>query len=1214
MSKFLTWAMDSSGNLFTWGVNSSGQLGDGTTINRSQPVQVLGGPWSEVFPDPDTVFFAKKTDGTIWCWGNNVMGCLANSTIIHRSSPILFSASGVWSKISADGTNCLGIKTDGTLWGWGNNFQGSLGTLNIIHRSSPVLISSDTTWTEIAADGYVAFGIKSNGTLWSWGTRVLGVMGDNTATVNQLTANGKSSMTQVGTGTDWSKIKASSNTAAGLKTDGSLYLWGNTQFGLLGNNTATTSCSSPIQAIGTYTSFEMSAGSIIARKSDNTIWTWGSSVYLGDNTPARNISSPVQISPNNLNFTKLSKALPYYGTALIPSATTPTTTTSTTSTTPSPSNGMYVWGNNTNGALGLNDTVHRSSPIQLGTDSEWSETRLKYISTSESDHTVALKTNGTLWTWGSNSDGQLGFSNYIHRSSPVQITVNGVSSWANAVAGSYYTLAVSNNGMLYAWGRGSNGYLGTNSVSNRPAPYLVSLDQTWGTNIEQLSAAKHAGAIKQNGTLWMWGRNQNGQLGDNTIAHRSSPTQVGTGTDWAQISCGGSDTTGNSHTAAVKSNGTLFTWGFNTSGQLGDNTVIHRSSPVQIPGTTWKYARAGVENTYALKTDGTLWGWGGALYGLSDASTVARSSPIQLSSSTPWKTTSLTSFDSKFKSALAIADISGTNMYSLYGWGYATDGALDGNDISVKNYFYPIGPDLTWASTYQGYDRGFGTSDGFNNFSGVILDLRTSNYTSGTTWTDSSAFGNNATINTTLGSSPRFFSANGGYFTSNEYMATYGGVNIGKYPLGVSFATAKRIGVPRKSTIEAWHRSNGILLNTTVFQSMGSFITYDYATTKYNGSFGNVTITSTNTFKPFTWNHVCLVVDTTTIRLYVNGALEASGSRGTNPVSFITSGTNAEAISNLKAHYNIVLSDSDILAAYNARKSLYPTITTVQQFLYTGSNQTWTCPAGITSIYASCLGGIGGAASTTIGGSAGAGSGGSIVAKLTVVPGTTYTIVCGGSGTAGHTYGYGGAGATATDVTGTITSGRGGGLAGIFKTSTIDYANRLIGAGGGAGGQMVGYLQGSSRTYTGIQGAWGGVGPSNGGSGDWGQNFTGSCSEIMHIYPNNGVVGGSSQNNTEAGGGLSSNRGTTVQGGNGSSRNNSTCAGAQTTGGGGGGLNGGGSGYVRCCSCFTPTSGSGICASPHSSAGGGASAVDTSATEVTNCGLNTGSGIVIIAY
>ena len=290
---------------------------------------------------------------------------------------------------------------------------------------------------------------------------------------------------------------------------------------------------------------------------------------------------------------------------------------------------LWTWGWNYAGQLGDNTTTTRSTPVQTSTGG----TNWKQVDCG-SGHTAAIKTDGTLWVWGSNSLGaQLGDNTTTNRSIPVTTFLGG-NNWKQVSTGSLYTAAIKTDGTLWTWGYNYYGQLGDNTTTTRSTPVQTS---TGGTNWKQVSCGdSHTAAIKTDGTLWTWGFNYYGQLGDNTTIFKSTPIQTSTGgTNWKQVSCG------DSHTAAIKTDGTLWTWGFNYYGQLGDNTTTKRSTPVTTfaGGTNWKQVATGSNHTVAIKTDGTLWVWGRNTTGqLGDNTLITRSTPVQTSTGgTNWK-------------------------------------------------------------------------------------------------------------------------------------------------------------------------------------------------------------------------------------------------------------------------------------------------------------------------------------------------------------------------------------------------------------------------------------------------------------------------------------------------------------------------------------------------------------------------------------------------
>jgi alpha-tubulin suppressor-like RCC1 family protein len=191
-------------------------------------------------------------------------------------------------------------------------------------------------------------------------------------------------------------------------------------------------------------------------------------------------------------------------------------------------------------------------------------------------------------------------------------------------AGPYHTLAIKSDGTLWGWGVNWGGQLGDGTTENKTVPTQIGTDSHWATVV---AGGWHSLALKDDGTLWAWGINSNGQLGNGTVGGNSwSPVQIGSASDWAGVA------TGNSHVIAVKGNGTLWAWGNNYFGQLGDGTTVDRFTPVQIGSDNgWTTLIAGSSSSLALKGDGTLWGWGNNSYGqLGDGETGNRNAPVPI--------------------------------------------------------------------------------------------------------------------------------------------------------------------------------------------------------------------------------------------------------------------------------------------------------------------------------------------------------------------------------------------------------------------------------------------------------------------------------------------------------------------------------------------------------------------------------------------------------
>ena len=285
----------------------------------------------------------------------------------------------------------------------------------------------------------------------------------------------------------------------------------------------------------------------------------------------------------------------------------------------------YLWGrgDNRNGDLAQNNTSNGySSAVQIP-GSNWNI--VQGLGQGSMNGALATKKDNTLWGWGKNDKAQLAQNNKTSYSSPVQIPG---TNWSSSFDGSYWnSIAVKTDGTLWAWGGDSTkGANGQNDTVRHSSPVQIP-GTTWSTVENSVSAAEDACyAIRTDGTLWSWGLNESGMLGQNApeTSHLSSPTQI-PGTTWSKV-FGGRVNAG-----AIRTDGTLWMWGRNTKGGLGDNSVVLKSSPVQVPGTTWKKVACGSYGTVAVKTDGTLWTWGWGNYGaLGQNDRADSSSPVQI--------------------------------------------------------------------------------------------------------------------------------------------------------------------------------------------------------------------------------------------------------------------------------------------------------------------------------------------------------------------------------------------------------------------------------------------------------------------------------------------------------------------------------------------------------------------------------------------------------
>ena len=337
---------------------------------------------------------------------------------------------------------------------------------------------------------------------------------------------------------------------------------------------------------------------------------------------------------------------------------------------------LYSWGNNVIGQLGLGNTTYYSSPKQVGS---------AYWRTGSTCDVFAgaIRSDGTLWTWGSNNAGNLGLGNTTNYSSPKQ--VGALTTWAKVFASRFSMLATKTDGTLWSWGSGLQGRLGLGNTTNYSSPKQVGALTTWLTITGGGYAIGSALAIKTDGTLWAWGYNINGQLGlGNTLTY-SSPQQVGSLTNWLYVS-------GGYATYAIKTDGTLWAWGRGTRGQLGLGNSTNYSSPKQVGAlTNWLKVTGGGYFGFAVavKTDGTLWSWGSNNYGqLGLGNTTSYNSPKQIGALTTW----LNVIGGGYAYALAVK-----NDGTLWAWGTNGAGQLGLGNTTSYSSPVQVGALKTWS-------------------------------------------------------------------------------------------------------------------------------------------------------------------------------------------------------------------------------------------------------------------------------------------------------------------------------------------------------------------------------------------------------------------------------------------------------------------------------------------------------------------------------------
>ena len=337
---------------------------------------------------------------------------------------------------------------------------------------------------------------------------------------------------------------------------------------------------------------------------------------------------------------------------------------------------LWSWGANSYGELGIGDNKGKHIPVQVGFDTIW-----KQVETGD-QFTIGLKNDGTLWSWGSNSCGRLGDGTSINHNIPIQIGVD--ADWGQVAVKSVHILALKNDGTLWGWGSNYNWKLGTGVLQQcYLTPTQIGTDTDWQ---QIITGFDHSFGIKKDGSLWAWGLNNFGQLGIGSTIDQKTPIKINSDLDWKYV------VAGVYHTMAIKNDSSLWGWGDNSVGQLAMGNLKMLITPTQINTIKWLRISAGAYFTLALKNDSSLYSWGYNSYGqLGDGTNIESHIPVKIDNN-KWQQIIGGGFNS----------FSIDNDYSLWGWGLNFDGQL-GNGSTI-NSFLPIEINCPITSTNYTYN------------------------------------------------------------------------------------------------------------------------------------------------------------------------------------------------------------------------------------------------------------------------------------------------------------------------------------------------------------------------------------------------------------------------------------------------------------------------------------------------------------------------------
>lgn len=426
---------------------------------------------------------------------------IASTALVTRFAPVPLTAirTVVTDTADANSTSAYAIGTDGTVHAWGTNTQGQLGNGTTTSSPVPVTVHGLTNVQSVSVLCGSVYAIKTDGTLWAWGWNYYGQLGDGTYTAHttpqQVTAI-------IGTVTS---VVTNCDSVYALTADGTVWSWGRNMDGQLGNGT-TTDSPTP-RPISTLTGVSQLAGGnevAYAVKNDGTVWTWGAIIYgTAGNTPVSAV--PVKVNIDQVQTLTVNPPMPAAPGNVLATRT---------------DGSVWVWGTNASGELGLGTTGPVTTPVPN-----------PYL-TGVRDITVggttnyALKTDGTVLAWGTNSYGELGNGTTSNTAaSPVPAAVFGLTGITSLSSSGRSTFAFNGSGQIFGWGYNTLGEIGNGTnIEAISVPASPTMPRTFASVITSVGSTY---AVGTDGTVWAWGYNRTGQLGNATNQNASIPVQVG---------------------------------------------------------------------------------------------------------------------------------------------------------------------------------------------------------------------------------------------------------------------------------------------------------------------------------------------------------------------------------------------------------------------------------------------------------------------------------------------------------------------------------------------------------------------------------------------------------------------------------------------------------------------------------------------------------------
>ena len=606
-------AVLADGTVWCWGDNMSGQLGQGySSIDGTRdPVQVPGIDTAKSISVGGFTSCAVLLSGAVTCWGDSWGGpreWIGSSLFsIERPAKVAFGdtspeTSFLSQSVSSGGMHTCAVLADGTVWCWGDDYYGKLGQDPYDDEQGPthvpMRVPGIDTATSVTAGYYHSCALLANGTVWCWGSNEYGMLGQD------YDEQGATHVPMRVPGIDSVlSIDAGDYHTCALLADGTVWCWGSNEYGMLGQDYDGDISHVPMRVPGIDAVTGASLGNdyTCAVLADGTVWCWGENSYGKsgrDYEPSTTNYVPMQVS--GIDNALSVSAGEYHTCAVLEDGT------------------VWCWGDNEYGKLGHDYDEQGSTHVPM---------RVPGIDTATSvtagyDHTCAVLADGTVWCWGSNEDSMLGQA-YLYdehsgefdgipeydNSTHMPMQVSGINTATSVSAGTEHTCALLADGTVWCWGNNEYGKLGQDYDEQGPTHVPMQVPGI-DTAIDIDTRDDHTCAVLEDGTVWCWGENEYGKLGHDYDEQGSThvPMRV-PGIDTA-TSVG----TGDDHTCAALADGTVWCWGRFDEGNLGtdyyeDYQVKHQ--PTQVPGiATATGVFAGEDHTCAVLVDKTIFCWG----------------------------------------------------------------------------------------------------------------------------------------------------------------------------------------------------------------------------------------------------------------------------------------------------------------------------------------------------------------------------------------------------------------------------------------------------------------------------------------------------------------------------------------------------------------------------------------------------------------------------